>query len=74
MKADLTGHLYDVGELVQFTPSAYDNPASRGVFKIVRQLPPEQTDQQYRVRSARDGHERVVRQANLTGWPIGAAG
>ncbi len=62
-------HIYSVGDLVQFTPSAHDDPMSRGVFKVIRQLPADHADQQYRVKSTRDGHERVVHQRSLAGCP-----
>ncbi len=36
-----------------------------GSFKIVRAMPSERGIQQYRIKSDRDGHERVVMEADL---------
>jgi hypothetical protein len=38
----------------------------RGTYTIVRLLPAEHNDQQYRIKSTTDGHERVVKESQLS--------
>lgn len=59
-------HRYKVGSVVRFTPSGLDKQAPAGSYQIVRQLPPDGSDNQYRVKSSSDGHERVVRESQLS--------
>lgn len=58
-------HKYQIGQVVDFTPGI----VSLGLYEIVRQLPPQGPENQYRVRNVRDGHERVVRENQLTHLP-----
>ena len=58
-------HKYQIGQVVDFTPGT----VSLGLYEIVRQLPPQGPENQYRVRNVRDGHERVVRENQLTHLP-----
>ena len=39
--------------------------ASSDTFEIVRLLPPEGGNPQYRIKSLRDGHERVVTESEI---------
>ena len=58
-------HRFKVGETVQFTPSPVIASAQRGTYKIVRLMPPVGDDNQYRIQSVSDGHERVVREGEI---------
>lgn len=58
-------HKFRVGETRQFSPSAFDQAAPRGIYEIVRLLPPGGLGNQYRVRCLADGHERVVPEVQL---------
>jgi hypothetical protein len=58
-------HKFRVGQEVLFSPNAQDFQRLRGSYTIVRLLPSETRDQQYRVKSVRDGHERVVLESQL---------
>jgi hypothetical protein len=58
-------HKFNVGETLQFTPSAFDRSAPRGLYEVVRLLPPGGLGQQYRVKCVADGHERVVAESQL---------
>ena len=58
-------HKYASGAAVQFSPSAFDGNAPRGGYVVVRQMPSETRDLQYRIKNAHDGHERVVRESQL---------
>jgi hypothetical protein len=65
-------HKFTLGQSVRSLgvslPSLYGPPAvlmPAGSYHIVRQLPPLQGRPQYRIRSAGDGHERVVVEDDL---------
>ena len=56
-------HKFAVGQTVRYSPGLGQRPGS---FKIVRLLPESASVLQYRVKSQLDGHERVVREDQLT--------
>jgi hypothetical protein len=55
-------HKFDVGVLVAYRAFV---AGERNHFRITRQLPDGGQGLQYRIRSERDGQERVVLEANL---------
>ena len=57
-------HKFKAGQTVTITPNRA-RATPRGPFKIVRLMPDEQGKNQYRIRSAMDGHERVVLESDL---------
>ncbi len=59
-------HKFSVGAAVRFSPGTFESAAVKGSYTVVRQLPPEARDCQYRVKSSHDGHERIVRESQLT--------
>jgi hypothetical protein len=64
---NMSAHKYSVGQAVRFSPDRNQDVAARGgSFTVVRQLPEEASVLQYRVKSKMDGHERVVREDQLT--------
>jgi hypothetical protein len=58
-------HKFAVGQTVRFSPGAQSAKLG-GSYKIVRLLPAEANDYQYRVKSVLDGHERVVKESQLS--------
>lgn len=58
-------HRFPVGQTVDFTPGIFDRGARGGRYEIVRHLPAEGAENQYRVKSTTDGQERVVKESNL---------
>jgi hypothetical protein len=52
-------HKFKLGQTVSLSGSRRE-PALRGRFEIVRLLPEVAGNNQYRVRSKEDGHERIV--------------
>jgi hypothetical protein len=50
---------------VLFLASGVDFNIPRGTYTIVRKLPVEGRDCQYRVKSTDDGHERVLRESQI---------
>jgi hypothetical protein len=61
----MSPHKFAVGQIITILPDRYQGNRRDARFKIVR-LPPE-TDRtlQYRAKSQGDGHERIVREAQL---------
>ena len=58
-------HKYTVGRTVEFAPNDL-RVSPLGRFEIVRALPIEHGIVQYRIKSLRDGHQRVVMESDLT--------
>jgi hypothetical protein len=62
-------HGFAIGQSVELTPGRLDGNVPRGTYTILRLLPNDASDREYRVRNARDGHERVVRESQLRPGP-----
>jgi hypothetical protein len=62
----MAAHAFSIGEKVTFDPGAGDMRQLRGSYTVVRTMPSETRDRQYRVKSDFDGHERVVLESQLT--------
>jgi hypothetical protein len=60
-------HKFAVGQYVGLVPGRRDGNVPRGTYTVERLLPNDAADREYRVRSLRDGHERVVRESQLRG-------
>ena len=60
----MTSHKFKAGQTVAVAPRRYD-PRIGGSFEVVRILPTERGNNQYRIRSIVDGHERVVMEGEL---------
>jgi hypothetical protein len=58
-------HGFSVGQSVELCPGRYDGNVPRGAYTVLRLLPNDGADREYRVRHQRDGHERVVRESQL---------
>jgi hypothetical protein len=61
----VTKHKFIIGQRVEFTPGRFDGNVPRGTYTIARLMPSETPDPQYRIKSARESHERVVRESQL---------
>jgi hypothetical protein len=62
----VANHKYKVGQLVNFAPSRSGMPTSGRQYEVVRLLPPESGELQYRVKCKGDTFERVARESELT--------
>jgi hypothetical protein len=58
-------HKFDVGDLVRFAGSGRDPLRANGVFEVLRQLPPEVGDPQYRLKGEGEPYERMARESQL---------
>jgi hypothetical protein len=63
-KMSFNGHKYSIGEIVLFTSGAVGRPAN-GSYEVVRLLPPEGDDFQYRIKRAGESFERVAKESQL---------
>jgi hypothetical protein len=55
---------YRAGQTVTMTPNRA-RATPKGRFEVVRLMPAEHGNYQYRIRSVMDGHERVVQESEL---------
>ena len=62
----MSAHKFTVGQTARVLPDRYHGGAGPGSFKIARLLPEAVSVLQYRAKSQSDGHERVVREDQLT--------
>jgi hypothetical protein len=61
----MAAYRFKAGQTVAMLPRlGFGAPSGR--FKIVRLLPTEGGNNQYRIKSVVDGHERVVRESEIT--------
>jgi hypothetical protein len=60
----MDAHKFRAGERVTMT-SSRARATPKGSFEVVRLMPPERGNYQYRIRSVTDGHERVVLENEL---------
>jgi hypothetical protein len=64
----MMGHKFKIGESVTIIAKRYDGRyggSLKGRFRITRLLPPEDGNNQYRVQSLEDSHERNVFESDL---------
>jgi hypothetical protein len=58
-------HQFRSGQTVRLRRRLPNTSASAGEYKIVRQLPDSAGEVQYRIKSAREPHERVANESDL---------
>ena len=58
-------HKFRIGDTVHFTTGLLGRGGASGVYEVVRLLPLEGDEQQYRIKSATEPHERVAKQSQL---------
>ncbi len=58
-------HKYRVGETVYYTSPTFGRAAATGSYTVVRLLPSEGDDYQYRIKSSGEAFERVAKESQL---------
>lgn len=58
-------HKFVVGETVYFTASNVARPAASGTYEVIRLLPTDGDDCQYRIKSSTEAFERVATESQL---------
>jgi hypothetical protein len=54
------------GQLLHFSPGLSGDRKNAGMYRVVRQLPESGSMLQYRIQSDLDGHERIVREDQIS--------
>lgn len=62
---DVLSHKYKVGQTVRYSSAALRRLGANSSYKIVRLLPSEGEQQQYRIKSASEAHERIAKENEL---------
>ena len=58
-------HKYQVGEIVYFTSPSFGRAAATGSYTVVKLLPSEGDDHQYRIKNSEEAFERVAKESQL---------
>jgi hypothetical protein len=58
-------HKYRVGETVYYTSPTFGRAAATGSYTVVKLLPSESDDYQYRIKSTGEAFERVAKESQL---------
>ena len=61
----LRAHRYQVGQIVYFTSPSFGRAAATGSYTVVKLLPSEGDDYQYRIKSEIEAFERVAKESQL---------
>lgn len=61
----LRTHKFSVGQTVFYTSSPISRPGASGSYKVVRLLPSDGDDYQYRIKHAGEAFERVAKESQL---------
>ena len=61
----LKTHKYRVGQTVFYTSSPITRPGASGSYKVVRLLPSDGEDYQYRIKNPGEAFERVAKESQL---------
>jgi hypothetical protein len=63
----LTLHKFRIGQLVDLAPGKRGMPASGRPYAIIRLLPPQDGQNQYRIKGQAETFERIAKESELTG-------
>jgi hypothetical protein len=63
---DAHSYKYKVGQSVRYSSDALRRLGANSSFKIVKLLPTEGDQRQYRLKSASEAHERIAKEDELT--------
>ena len=61
----IMAHKYRVGETVYYTSPTFGRAAATGSYTVVKLLPSEGDDYQYRIKSSGEAFERVAKESQL---------
>jgi hypothetical protein len=62
---NLPTHKFQVGQTVFYTSSPISRPGASGSYKVVRLLPSDGEDYQYRIKNPGEAFERVAKESQL---------
>jgi hypothetical protein len=61
----LKAHKFSIGQTVYFTSGSMGRAGVNGSYKVVKLLPSDGDDYQYRIKSAGEAFERVAKESQL---------
>lgn len=61
----LKAHKYAIGQTVRYIAGPITRVNSNGTFKVVKHLPPDGDEHQYRIKSTGEAFERVAKESQL---------
>jgi hypothetical protein len=61
----LRSHRFSVGQTVSYTSSPISRPGASGSYQVVRLLPSDGDDYQYRIKNPGEAFERVAKESQL---------
>jgi hypothetical protein len=61
----LRSHKFRVGQTVLYTSSPISRPGASGTYKVVKLLPSDGDDYQYRIKNPGEAFERVAKESQL---------
>jgi hypothetical protein len=61
----LKTHKFQIGQTVYFTSRPVGQMAANDIYRIVKLLPSDGDDHQYRIKSANEAFERVAKESQL---------
>jgi hypothetical protein len=61
----LRSHKYHVGDIVYYTSPSFGRAAADGSYTVVKLLPSEGDDYQYRIKNTEEAFERVAKESQL---------
>lgn len=61
----LRSHKFRVGQTVLYTSSPSSRPGASGTYKVVKLLPSDGEDYQYRIKNSGEAFERVAKESQL---------
>jgi hypothetical protein len=64
-RSPLSAHRFSVGQTVHYTSNVYGRPGATGPYRIIKLLPAEGDDCQYRIKSVGEAFERVAKESQL---------
>ncbi len=65
LTSTLRTHKFHVGQTVFYTSSPISRPGASGSYKVVRLLPSDGEDYQYRIKNPGEAFERVAKESQL---------
>jgi hypothetical protein len=64
MDGSMREHKFKVGQS-SFASAPFGRGGVKGIYRVAQLLPPASDDYQYRIKSANEQHERVVKESQL---------
>ncbi|MBI4273295.1 MAG: hypothetical protein HY659_01155 [Rhizobiales bacterium] len=61
----LKSHKFTIGQTVRYTAGPFSRFGATGSFKVVKLLPPDGDEHQYRIKNAGEAFERVAKESQL---------